>query len=74
MKTINILLMNGKEIELKDDDDTELLEYSKKFKQLYDNKISILQTSYNEVFIFEPKKIEGLKITEDKNIDIVNDK
>jgi len=62
MKKITIFLSNTSYIEIIDDDDESIIEYSKKITDiLKSNNISILHTS-NSSIIIRPNEISAIKI------------
>ena len=66
MKVVTIFLANGKCISVKDQDDSDLLNYSKKLSDLLQsNNVTILHTSESSVIV-RPSKVQAVLVNEEK--------
>lgn len=69
VKTIDIFLSSGKCISVKDQDDSDLLTYSRRLSELLQNdNITILRTSESAVIV-RPSQIQGVLVNEEKQED-----
>jgi len=66
LKVVTIFLANGKCISVKDQDDSDLLNYSKKLSDLLQsNNVTILHTSESSVIV-RPSKVQAVLVDEEK--------
>ena len=67
MKVINIFLTNNEKcISVKDQDDSDLLSYSKKLSDLLQsNNVTILHTSESSVIV-RPSKVQAILVNEEE--------